>query len=33
MAGEDSSAELVGFALPNNAHTRPFEAEIEAADS
>jgi hypothetical protein len=33
VAGEHSSAELVGFALPNNAHAGTLEPEVEAADS
>jgi hypothetical protein len=32
VAGEDSSAELVGLALPNNAHTGALEPEVKAAD-
>lgn len=33
MPSEDSSAELIGFALPIDAHTCAFKAEVEASDA
>lgn len=32
MPGKDSPAELVLLALPHNAHTGTFEAEVESSD-
>jgi len=32
MARKDSTAELVGLALPRDPHPGAFESEVEAAD-
>jgi hypothetical protein len=33
MSGEDGSAFCVGFALPDDSHSGPFEPEVESAHS
>jgi hypothetical protein len=33
VAGKDTLAELIGFALPDDAHPGPLKAEVESTDS